>query len=124
MRAGTPLLDLDLYEDKNIDLNTLTKKLEVVRQNIYYIFTLTPNTEIDLISLGNPHGTNYPAIFIHCPTDLDLDAMPEIEEMENKINYWVKKNSIVIKNLTRSINLNWEQLDSIKSFPIRNKKSS
>ena len=124
MRAGTPLLDLDIYEDESNDLTTLTRKLEVIRQNIYRILTLTPQTEIDIVSLGNPYGPNYPCIEIYCPTSKDLDAMPEIEEMENKINNWVKQNFVIIKNLSKNITLTWEQLDSIGSFPARGEKSS
>ena len=61
---------------------------------------------------------------IYCPTSKDLDAMPEIEEMENKINNWVKQNFVIIKNLSKNITLTWEQLDSIGSFPARGEKSS
>lgn len=120
MRSYIPILDLDLYENVKIDeLDSLTRTLEVLRQNIHHIVDLPNSAEIDLISLGNPHGDNYPAVAIHCTIKEDFEKLPHMFDLSEMVNNWFAKNQIVVKNLSRNISFSWEQLDSIGKFPQR-----
>jgi len=123
IERGYTLLEPEIYEKLNWDLNLIVLCLEQIRTEIPAILNIeTESIEFDLISVGNPHGENYPAIGIHMKPNFIHNIDLDIFKIEEKVEDWINEKGIdnLIQNTQIELTLSWDQLQEIGVYPQRN----
>jgi hypothetical protein len=126
MRAYT-LIEPDIGEKLNWDLDLIVKCLEVIRIKMPQILPqAATGTEYDLIAVGNPQGSPYPAIGVYCPEESDWVTLPDWPQINDITNQWIQKLDFdrLREKAVDAHYIDWNKLTSLGTFPTRTEKNT
>lgn len=89
---GYTIVEPPIHGALHWEMDTIVACLGVIRRKLPEEFKEFPSSfEYDLLALGNPHEPPYPVIGIHTAIADDLDKIPDMADLDDRIEKWIRR---------------------------------